>query len=204
MRTFITKIMMFATFLSFLGCKSGIDPSSWSEKKIDDWFDKGEWKNGWNVVPDKSINKKSFALAYYSHKERWDSAFNFLKTADLKNLELKRHDLDGDKLFVSPSEYNTKNEADANFEAHRKYIDIQYVASGKEIIGFAPLSSKDSVVQEYNNDKDVEFMTVRGGSNAVADPGRFFIFFPDDAHKPGLKIDTIAPVKKIVIKVRIN
>jgi YhcH/YjgK/YiaL family protein len=196
--------MIFATFLSLLGCKSGNDPSTWSEKKIDEWFNKGEWKNGWNVVPDESINRKSMAVSYFSNKERWDKAFGFLKSNDLTKLENKRHDIDGDNLFVNVSEYNTKDPADARFEAHRKYIDIQYVAAGSEKIGIAPLAAQDTILQAYDETKDVEFSKFRDAKYYIATPGRFFVFFPEDGHMPGLKTDSVAPVKKVVVKVRIN
>jgi YhcH/YjgK/YiaL family protein len=204
MRTLITNIIMIAIILGFFGCKNSKDPSTWSDDKTDTWFNKGEWKNGWNILPDGSINKKEMAVAYFNHKERWDSAFDFLKSNDLSALEIKRHDLDGDNLFVNVSEYNTKNEQDAKYEAHKKYIDIQYVAKGSELIAVAPMTSVDSVLQEYDGTKDVEFMRVKQGKSFPANPGNFFVFFPGDAHMPGLKVDSIAPVRKIVVKVRID
>ena len=193
-----------ASILSFLGCKGKNDPATWSESKTDEWFKKGEWRNGWSVNPDNSIDKKALAVAWFKNKERWNSAFAFLKNTDLSKLELKRHDIDGDNLYVSVSEYNTKNEQDAKYEAHRKYVDIQYVVSGREMIGVAPLASKDSILQEYDATKDIEFLRVKMGMLISATPENFFIFFPEDAHMPGVKADTISPVKKIVVKVLIN
>lgn len=204
MRNLITKLMLMSTVLGLLGCKGNVDPSSWSESETNEWFNRGEWRNGWQVNPDNSINRKSLAVSYFKNSERWDSAFTFLKNNDLASLEAKRHDLDGDNLFVSITDYNTKNEEDANYEAHRKYIDIQYVVSGAEMIDITPLSLKDSVYQAYDDTKDIEFFSVKEGKAFKADPELFFIFFPEDAHKPGLKIDTIAPVRKVVVKVRID
>jgi YhcH/YjgK/YiaL family protein len=204
MRNLITKIMLLASVLSLLGCKTKNDPATWSETKIDEWFNKGEWRNGWSAKPDNSTDKKSLAIAWFKNKERWDSAFAFLKNTDLSKLEAKRHDIDGNNLYVSVTEYNTKNEQDAKFEAHRKYIDIQYVISGKEMIGVAPLASKDSVLQEYDATKDLEFFKVKDRKLLLATPENFFIFFPENAHMPGTIADSISPVKKIVVKVLIN
>jgi len=47
-------------------------------------------------------------------------------------------------------------------------------------------------------------MTVNEERNVPADPDKFFVFFPEDVHRPGLKVDSIAPVRKIVVKVRID
>ena len=33
--------------------------------------------------------------------------------------------------------------------------------------------------------------------------GMFTIFFPEDLHRPGVKLDQIAKVKKVVVKVKI-
>jgi YhcH/YjgK/YiaL family protein len=204
MKRIILNIMVLTSILGLLGCSGKSDPSKWSAEKTDKWFEKGDWLNGWSKTPDISINRKSFAVSYFKNKERWDKAFDFLKDMDLTKLELKRLDLDGDNLYVIPSEYNTKNPEDARFEAHRKYIDIQYVVSGSELIGIAPLASQDSVLQQYDATKDIEFLSVKKGWTVEATPAKFFIFFPDEAHEPGLKIDTNAPVRKVVVKVKID
>ena len=101
MKILFLKIMMLTSFLSLIGCTSPTDPSTWSDKKINKWFEKGEWLNGWKVSPDASINKKTFAVSYFKNRERWDKAFIFLNESNLKKLELKRYDIDGDNLIYS-------------------------------------------------------------------------------------------------------
>ena len=204
MKNLIFRIMAIAGFLSFLGCKTSTDPSAWSDKQLNKWFEKGEWLNGWSVKPDASVNRKAFAISYFQHKERWDKAFKFLKESDLQNMELKRYDLDGNNLYVLLSEYMSKNEEDARYEAHRKYLDIQYVVSGKELIGIAPLAQMKDILEPYSEVKDIMFMTVNPGTNYKAMPDRFFIFFPEDLHRPGLKDGENSPVRKAVVKVKID
>jgi len=196
--------MLISSLLSLFACKGNNDPAKWSEAKTEEWFKKGEWQNGWAVTPDNSIDKKALAAAWFKNRERWNSAFNFLKNNDLSALETKRYDIDGDNLFVSVSEYNTKDEETAKYEAHRKYIDVQYVVTGLEKIGVAPLTSRETTLEEYDATRDIEFMRVKEGKIFSATPGNFFIFFPADAHMPGLKVDSIAPVKKIVVKIKID
>ncbi|MDP3002723.1 MAG: YhcH/YjgK/YiaL family protein, partial [Bacteroidales bacterium] len=137
-------------------------------------------------------------------KERWDKAFTFLKNSDLSKLEIKRYDIDGDNLYAPVSEYLTKNEEDARYEAHQKYIDIQYIISGVEQMGIAPMSQKKDVLVPYDATKDVEFMTVNQGVNYKATPDKFFIFFPSDAHRPGLKVGENSQVRKVVVKVKVD
>jgi YhcH/YjgK/YiaL family protein len=204
MKNLIFKIMVFTGFLSFLGCKTSNDPSTWSNKQLNKWFEKGEWLNGWTVKPDASINRRAFATSYFQHKERWDKAFTFLRESDLGNMELKRYDLDGSNLYAPLSEYMSKNEEDARYEAHKKYIDIQYVVTGKELIGVAPVSQMKDILEPYSEEKDIMFMTVNQGTNYQATPDRFFIFFPEDLHRPGLKDGDNSPVRKMVVKVKID
>ena len=202
MKKLIVKIIVLTSFLGFFGCKSSSDPSNWSTQKIDKWFEKGEWLNGWNITPDGSINRKEFAHTYFKNKERWDKAFTFLKSNDLSKLEIKRYDVDGDNLYATVSEYLTKNEEDAKFEAHQRYIDIQYVIIGTEQMTLAPISMKKDILTPYDPSKDIEFMTVNQSNNYKATPEMFFIFFPSDIHRPSVKIGENAQVRKVVVKVK--
>lgn len=204
MKKLILKIMVFTSFLGFFGCKNSADPANWSAQQIDKWFEKGEWLNGWTIKPDASIDRKAFALSYFKNKDRWDKAFNFLKSNDLATLEIKRYDIDDDNLYAPVSEYLTKNEEDAKFEAHRKYIDIQYVISGSEQMSVAPVSMKKDIITPYDPEKDIEFMTVDQFNSFKATPERFFIFFPSDIHRPSVKVGENSQVRKIVVKVKVD
>jgi len=196
--------MALISFAGLFGRVNGQDPAKWSNKEIDKWFEKGDWLNGWKIIPDESIDRKTFAISYFKNKERWDKAFTFLKSNDLAKLEIKRYDIDGDNLYASVMEYVTKNEEDAKYEAHRQYIDIQYVIDGIEEMGVAPLSALKEVTVPYDASKDVGFMTVQEGKFYKATPERFFIFFPSDIHRPGLKVGQNAPLRKIVVKVKVD
>jgi biofilm protein TabA len=204
MKKVIVIIMALISFIGFIASKGNQDPSAWSIKKINKWYSSGEWSSGWNIFPDASINKREFAVSYFKNRQRWEKAFTFLKSNDLPKLELKQYNLDGDNLFATVSEYLSKNEETTRFEVHRKYIDIQYVISGKEIMNIAPLSTAKEVVTPYDTTKDIEFLTVEKIINHRATPSNFFIFFPTDAHRPGLKDGVNSKVRKIVIKVKVD
>ena len=204
MKNLFTKIMVFTSLLAFFGCKPSADPAKWNTKQLNAWFDKGEFLGGWTVKPDATINRREFAISYYHHKARWDKAFAFLRNSDLKSLEPKKYELDGTDLYASVSEYTTKNIEDARYEGHKKYIDVQYVVSGKEQIGIAPIALLDKVLEPYNEQKDVMFVSVSRVINFKADSSRFFIFFPDDLHRPNLKDGENSHVKKAVAKVKVE
>ncbi|MDR0833171.1 MAG: YhcH/YjgK/YiaL family protein [Candidatus Symbiothrix sp.] len=168
-----------------------------------DWFEQGNWKEGWTAEPDESINREVFIRQYAAHPERWQKAFRFLATTDLKNSATGRYELDGSDVYVNISEYVTKDEKDAKCEAHHQYVDIQYLISGEEQISVVPLADTKNATP-YNEEKDIYFIQADYDKYYLANPDRFFIFFPDDAHRPCVKVKENAPVKKAVVKLKIN
>lgn len=200
MKKLIFKIMVFTGILGTVGCSS--DPSKWSDEEVNNWFGKAEWLNGWNVAPDESIDKREFAIAYHKNPERWNAAFKFMGSTNLAGLENKRYDIDGNNVYALVSQYMSKDEA--QFEAHRKYVDIQYVVSGVEQMGMAPLSALNENTVTYDEVKDIEFMTVKDSTYRKATPENFLLFFPSVIHKPGMKIDQNTEIKKVVVKVKLD
>ena len=191
---------MTALIVSASGCIPSSHPSKWSDKELNEWFDSGQFLKGLQMTPDPSIDRRNFAIHYYEHKQTWDKAFVFLKSADLSNLPLGKVELDGD-LYAAISEYYPKDREGTVFEAHRKYIDIQYIIAGKELMDVTPLKNM-TVTKPYDPEIEAEFGTVTTFSTLKASPARFFIFFPHDAHRPSMKDgnDSIF-VRKVVVKV---
>jgi YhcH/YjgK/YiaL family protein len=155
------------------------------------------------IEPDDSIIIEEYYRYYAANPDRWEKAFKFLRDTDLKNIEKGKYEIDGEDLYASVSEYTTKNEEDAKLEAHRKYADIQYIISGEEKMGLVPLT-KTEVVTPYDDVKDVCFLKAGKLSYHIATPKVYFVFFPEDAHKPSIKVTDNEPVKKVVLKVRLK
>ena len=129
------------------------------------------------------------------------SALKFLMETDLSKLDIGRTDIDGDNLYALVQEYYTRPLSEGKWEAHRKYIDIQYMEIGMERMGFANLSQMQ--LGEFEYEKDSQPMSGKGNFVDVF-AGSFVIFFPDDGHMPGLCVDSTKQIRKIVIKVKIN
>jgi YhcH/YjgK/YiaL family protein len=127
-------------------------------------------------------------------------AFEYLKQTDFSKLENGKHVVDGDNLFAILQEYDTKNDADAKLEAHRKYIDVQYIISGEELIGVRPLINQ-APCKEYDDENDYALYDDTCSFVKIS-PGQFAVLFPQDWHKPGIKVDKSIKVKKVVMKVR--
>ncbi|MDB4583478.1 YhcH/YjgK/YiaL family protein [Draconibacterium sp.] len=178
-------------------------PEKWTDEEVTQWFDKHEWLAGWNVNPDASINKRSFAIHYHKNPRHWDQAFKFLQTADFKNMPLGKQELEGDHLFINLDEYISRDKKDTRYESHKKYIDIQYVVEGEELMGITTLD-KVQVTDPYDEEKDVGFFEYEGGNYVKTTPDNFVIFFPEDVHRPMMKVNENAPVRKIVVKILID
>jgi len=118
-------------------------------------------------------------------------------------LESGKYVIDGDKLFFMVNQYDTRDQEDVMFEIHRNYIDIQYVVEGEELMGVAPVANSTEIIP-YNQEKDIAFVNVANAAHYVASLAEFFIFFPGEPHQPGIKAGISRPVKKIVVKVKME
>lgn len=173
-----------------------------TQKEAKQWMQSGAWRKGISLKPHASINAVIFYKQYHNHKKWWDKALDFLKRKDLASLADGSYPIVGKKVFASVSSYVPVRKKEKQWEAHRKYADIQMVISGKEKIGKTD-ASQLKITRPYSNEKDSE--NLKGhGKIYLARPGTFFIFFPGDAHKPGLKANKKQDkkIKKLVIKVR--
>lgn len=102
------------------------------------------------------------------------------------------------------SEYTTKELNENGYEAHRDWIDIQYLIKGEERVRCLPLEFLTES-QPYNESIDASFYIEHGikGHDLVIGSGYFAVLFPQDGHMPGLMIGCPEKVKKAVVKVAI-
>ena len=112
---------------------------------------------------------------------------------DKKNYPLS----DGNRFFISA----TTTKAPALAEAHRNYLDIQYVVKGKEVVGWADLADCKPE-GDFNETKDVgkysgefEYFTVPEGI--------CYVVFPEDAHMPSCHLDVPNDFVKVVVKLKV-
>jgi len=136
---------------------------------------------------------------YYNLEEKYRLALEFLKNTDLMATPNGKYPIKGDEIYAIVQEYSTKQESEGKLEAHQKYTDIQYIISGEEKLGYAYIE-RFSPTTPYDQEKDIIFG--EGTCSFIeAQAGDFLIFTPQDAHMPCISIDSVTPVKKVVIKV---
>jgi len=128
-------------------------------------------------------------------------AFDYLQQTDFSNIENGKIELDGENVFAIVNRYNTHSAEELKWEAHRKYIDVQFIASGNEHVGIVDIGEMSSS-SEYDDGKDVQFFEGAGEHFHLREK-MFAVIFPHEVHKPGITSAERAHVLKVVIKVRL-
>ncbi len=140
--------------------------------------------------------------AYNGLSANFATAFAWLKKADLAALACGRTEIDGTRVYASVQEYAPKPPSEGKFESHRRYADIQLLAHGEELLGAREV---EGLTPEgvFDEEKDLAFYkeAVAQGLQLRLRAGAFAIFFPWDAHAPGMRAEATSEVKKIVVKV---
>lgn len=128
-------------------------------------------------------------------------ALKYLRDTDFTNIQNGKYPIAGDEIFSIVNDYRTKNLEDCRLEAHRKYIDIHFMAGGTEQIGYSLFNGQEPAT-EYDEAND--FILYCGEKNYLKlEEKMFVIFFPSDLHMPGLIVEKPEKVKKVVVKVRV-
>jgi biofilm protein TabA len=129
-------------------------------------------------------------------------ALDYLRSDAATVAAIGRHEIDGNRMFALVQEYRTRDAADCAWEAHRKYIDVQFVAAGAERMGYAALGEV-AALAEYDSERD--FALYSPGTDVVTiHAGMFAIFGPGDVHSPCQAVGAPASVRKIVVKVAVD
>lgn len=147
------------------------------------------------------VDRLANAEDYCDMHPLFERAFAFLRRADLAQLPEGRHEIDGDRLFCLISKGPGRSRAEAPLEAHRKYIDIQYVIGGADEMGWKPTSACRTSSAAYDAEKDIEFFKDAPDAWTVVPAGSFAMFFPCDAHAPLVGTGTI---HKAVLKIAVQ
>ena len=126
------------------------------------------------------------------------TALQFLTVTDFSSMELGKYVLN-DNIYYMVQEYETKPKTVS--EVHEKYIDIQYLISGVEVIGVAPLDCPKELV-EAKPEKDVWKYTCQT-QPVVVSAGEFMVLYPHDIHMPGAAAGESVICRKVVVKVKV-
>jgi len=130
-------------------------------------------------------------------------AFDFLRAWGRQPFPDGRVAIDGNLIYAMVQSYSTQS-GEPEFEFHRKYLDIQFMAAGEEIIGWA-FADRMVVSVPYDEAKDICLGRVPPADVTAVrlSAGQAAVLFPSDAHAPGRAVGAPAPVRKIVVKIAV-
>ncbi len=127
----------------------------------------------------------------------------YLDKANLDGIPDGTYDL-GDGVRAIVQSYEAKQPETAHLEAHRRFIDLQYIAAGEEKIGYAPIERAGSPVAPFDETKDIVFLD-GAYETLTLRAGDFAIFLPSDAHAPGIRAGAEPMcVRKVVVKIPVE
>lgn len=132
-------------------------------------------------------------------------ALDYLKNTDLKNLGAGSYELEADrKMYVNIDEVDTREWSQTKPESHKEYIDVQYMIDGEEDQGFFTLAGEEP--KEAYVDRDLYFYdnSREDEGEIQLTPGNYTVFFPCDAHRPLIAVNTPIHIKKAVVKIHVS
>jgi biofilm protein TabA len=134
--------------------------------------------------------------------EGLDVAFEHLQSLDPAKIQPGLTAIVGEDVFARASTGATKPVEGARFEVHAKYIDVQYVVKGQEMMGFLPRADGLTAVAPFDTTKDVGlFVPPEQFAKVEVRAGQYAVFFPGQPHLPGRDLEGAHDVVKVVVKV---
>ncbi|HWI18512.1 MAG TPA: YhcH/YjgK/YiaL family protein [Vicinamibacterales bacterium] len=143
----------------------------------------------------------SNAAQYRSLSPRIARALDFLSQGNLATLADGKHPIDGENMFAIVQRTRTQPPGEGRWEAHRRYIDVQYLVKGTERIGVGHISR----FTQEPYDPELEVLWLSGeGDYLTFREGTFMIFWPNDAHLPRVMMHQPADVMRVVVKIAVE
>lgn len=124
-------------------------------------------------------------------------AFDFLNQADVEDMADGRVDVDGERMYAIVMSAEGLGRDAARLETHRRYIDIQYVVKGSDVMGWRS-AAEPLQGTGYDAAKDIEFHRAAPACWFEVPAGHFAVFLPEDAHAP---LAGTGAIRKVVVKV---
>jgi len=145
-------------------------------------------------------DRLSNAANYYGVTSFIQKGFEFLQRSELASLEDGVHEIQGRDVYAIIARGDGVGRDRAMLEAHREYLDIQYVIEGTDVIGWLERDFVERVKDPYVAEKDLEFFYDRPASWVQVPAGSFAVFLPQDIHAP---LATSQYAHKAVVKVKL-
>ena len=142
---------------------------------------------------------KNSALYAGAHKY-FDEAFKILASIT-EDTPTGKIVIDEGNAWVTVSHISSsEDKTGKDFEAHKDFIDIHYLARGSEIFGYAYLGDLE-ITEEFDPARDCLFAKGHVNELKLSD-GEFIVTFPDDAHLPAMRKLSEGVTIRAIAKIR--
>jgi biofilm protein TabA len=158
-------------------------------------------------TPNQQLTEENMVLGHlnqtpFSLPEDVEKALHYLRNTEFTSLESGRYDIDGDNMFALVQDPITQSWDVGYPEFHAKYIDVQYLIEGEEVIGYLPTNSTLIPTINHLAEKDIAFVAQQMNETKLClTAGMFAIFYPGELHRPCRTMHTDRQIKKVVIKI---
>jgi len=139
---------------------------------------------------------------YSKVSENIKNAVEYIKQTNFSKMETGKHEIN-DNMFVLVNEYETQENELGILEAHKTYIDFQYILEGTELIEYELLNNQKVHTAYKTEDDYILYFNTENKSQIQFTAGMFAILYPNDLHLPGVINKQKRKIRKIVLKVRI-
>ena len=146
------------------------------------------------------LDKFENSATLYNLISGFKKAFQFLSRNDLKCLPPGKYEIDGESVFAIIVNDSGRKKEDGLLEIHRKYIDIQYVLSGTDDMGWKPRQQCANPTGDFDPEMDAQLFKDQPETWFSVNPDYFAIFFPEDAHMAMFSDENI---HKVILKVAV-
>jgi len=130
----------------------------------------------------------------------------FLRQHDLQKMADGKYAVEGEAIFAKLASYKTQPAAERRPERHEKYLDIQYIIEGAEMIGAGLQENAGAVAEDKMQANDILYYAAMADEVPVTlQAGMFAVYFPWDVHRPNCNAGMeTQSVRKAVVKVAMS
>lgn len=131
-----------------------------------------------------------------------ETALHYLRQTDFSVMAAGRYPIDGEKMFAIIQTPLTQDWETGQPEFHARYLDIQYLLEGEELIGYGIADPSLPATQDFLQERDIAFVAPQAGESKLhLTAGMFAIFYPGELHRPCRAAGEPQLIRKVVIKI---
>lgn len=132
------------------------------------------------------------------------TALDYLKSHDFTAMETGVYEIQGKEIYAQVMDAQTAPASEKRPEVHEKFVDVQFLASGRERLGFTPDTGSYEVDERFDERDLIFYKSVENEGFIEATPGCYSIFFPSDVHRPAVAAGEPMKIRKVVVKVSVS